>query len=318
MVDTLSTQTLQQANVYDRNLLYRAKPALIFWDKGQKKNIKANDGNTVRWRRFNALSANTTALTEGVTPTATSLSMTEVTATLAQYGGYDEISDMLDMVGIDPVIMEATKVFGEQAGLSVETVVANILKAGTSVLYATGSSRGSQAATNVITVALIRKAVRNLDRNNTKRFNGQEENKQVGAGNYIIFIHPSSVYDLKNDSEWKTMQQNIRPEMLFNGSIGMIEGCQIIQSTLCPVFTGEGSGGADVYGTMVIGENAYGVTQIEGKNATGKFQTKVKPYGSGGTSDPLDQRSTVGWKSLFVSKILNDNFMTRIEHGVTA
>lgn len=315
MVDTLNTQTLQQANIYDRNLLYRAQAAQVFYQAGQKKNIRKNDGQTIRWRRFNALSVNTTALTEGVTPSATALSMTEVTATVAQYGGYGEVSDMLDLTGIDPVILEATDVFGQQAGESVETLTVNVMKAGTSVLYATGSSRGSQAASNIITVALIRKAVRNLDRNNTLRFNGQEQNKKVGQGNYIIFLHPSATYDLKNDSEWKTMQQNIRPEMLFDGSIGMIEGCQVIQSTLCPVFTGEGSGGADVYGTMVVGQHAFGVVDVAG---TGKFKTYVKPLGSGGTADPLDQRATIGWKSVFQAKILNDNFMTRIEHGVTA
>ena len=315
MVDTLSTLSYEAANFYDRDLLYRAQAAQVFYDAGQKKNLRKNDGNTIRWRRFNALTVSTTALTEGVTPASTALSQAEVTATLAQYGAYGEVSDMLDLVGIDPVIAESVRVFGQHAGESVETLVVNVMKAGTSVLYATGSSRGSQAASNTITVALIRKAVRNLDRNNTMRFSGAEQNKKIAQGNYYIFLHPNAVYDLKNDSEWKTMQQNIRPDLLFEGSLGMIEGCQVFQSTLCPVFTGEGSGGADVYGSMVVGQNAFGVVDVGG---TGKFKTYVKPLGSGGTADPLDQRATIGWKSVFQAKILNDNFMTRIEHGVTA
>jgi len=315
MVDTLSTLSYEAANFYDRDLLYRAQAAQVFYDAGQKKNLRKNDGNTIRWRRFNALTVSTTALTEGVTPASTALSQSEVTATLAQYGAYGEVSDMLDLVGIDPVIAESVRVFGQHAGESVETLVVNVMKAGTSVLYATGSSRGSQAASNTITVALIRKAVRNLDRNNTMRFSGAEQNKKIAQGNYYIFLHPNAVYDLKNDSEWKTMQQNIRPDLLFEGSLGMIEGCQVFQSTLCPVFTGEGSGGADVYGSMVVGQNSFGVVDVGG---TGKFKTYVKPLGSGGTADPLDQRATIGWKSVFQAKILNDNFMTRIEHGVTA
>ena len=315
MVDTLSTLSYEAANFYDRDLLYRAQAAQVFYDAGQKKNLRKNDGNTIRWRRFNALTVSTTALTEGVTPASTALSQSEVTATLAQYGAYGEVSDMLDLVGIDPVIAESVRVFGQHAGESVETLVVNVMKAGTSVLYATGSSRGSQAASNTITVALIRKAVRNLDRNNTMRFSGAEQNKKIAQGNYYIFLHPNAVYDLKNDSEWKTMQQNIRPDLLFEGSLGMIEGCQVFQSTLCPVFTGEGSGGADVYGSMVVGQNSFGVVDVGG---TGKFKTYVKPLGSGGTADPLDQRATIGWKSVFQAKILNDNFMSRIEHGVTA
>jgi N4-gp56 family major capsid protein len=315
MVDTLTSQSLEQANIYDRELLYRARQAQVFYDAGQKKNIRRNDGNTIRWRRFNSLGVNTSTLTEGVTPSSTALSLTEVTATVAQYGAYGEVSDMLDLVGIDPVIMEATAVFGQMAGESIEAVVVSVLAAGTSVIYATGSARNAQGPTNVITVALIRKAVRNLDRNNTLRFNGQSENAKIGSGTYMAFLSPSSVYDLKQDTEWKTMQQNIRPESLFAGSIGMVEGCQIIQTTLAPVFAAAGSSSNDVHGTLICGQHAFGVVDVAG---TGKFNTYVKQLGSGGTSDPLDQRATIGWKSVFASKILNDNFMTRIEHGVTA
>lgn len=316
MVDTTGSQTLQQANYYDRELLYRARQNQCFYNAGQKKNLRARDGNTIRWRRFNSLAVNTNTLTEGVTPTSTALSMTEVTATVAQYGAYGEVSDLLDLVGIDPVIEEAVQVFGQQAGESIDTVVVNIMKAGTSVMYATGSARSSQAAANVITVAMIRKAVRNLARNNTLRFNGGDDTASNSAkGYYMAFLTPSATYDLKGDSEWKTLQQNVRPESLIEGSIGMVEKCQIIESTLAPIFSGEGSGGVDVHGTIIMGMHAVGVVDVAG---TGKFKTYVKQLGSGGTADPLDQRATIGWKSVFVSKILNDNFMTRIEHGVTA
>lgn len=315
MVDTFTSQPLQNAEFYDKELLYRAQQAQVFYDKGQKKNLKRNSGKTIHWRRFNALTVNTSTLTEGVTPTATALSMSEVTATINQYGAYGEVSDMLDLVGLDPVIMEAAGVFGQLAGESIETIVCNVMKAGTSVLYATGSARNQQAATNIMTVDLIRKAVRNLDRLNTKRFNGAEQNKKIGQGRYVAFMHPNVVYNLKQDSEWKNLQQYSRPELLFAGSITEIEGVEIIQSTLSPVFTGEGSGGADVYGTMIMGQHAFGVVDVAG---TGKFSTFAKQLGSGGTSDPLDQRATIGYKSVFVSKILNDNFMVRIESGATA
>lgn len=315
-MDTTTTQPLQQANYYDRELLYRARQNQCFYNAGQKKNLRARDGNTIRWRRFNALAVNTNTLTEGVTPSGTALSMTEVTATVAQYGQYGEVSDLLDLVGIDPVIDEAVGVFGQQAGESIDTVVANVMSAGTSVMYATGASRGAQAAVNVITVALIRKAVRNLARNNTMRFSGGEDASSNSAkGYYMAFLSPSATFDLKNDTEWKTLQQNVRPEFLIEGSIGMVEKCQIVESTLTPIFTGQGSGGVDVHGTMIMGQHAFGVVDVGG---TGKFKTFVKQLGSGGTSDPLDQRATIGWKSTFVSKMLNDNFMTRIEHGVTA
>ena len=314
MVDTLTTQPLEQANIYDRNLLYRAQQAQVLYGWGQKKNIKKNDGNTIRWRRFNALATNTSTLVEGITPAPTALSMSEVTATVAQYGAYGMISDMIDLVGIDPVLSEASDVFGQQAGESIETVVTNVVAAGTSVLYGTGSTRGAQSAAAPMTIALLRKALRNLDRNNTKRFNGEAQNSKVGNGYYNLLLHPNVVYDLQNDPEWKNMQQNIKPELLANGAMAMILNVMIYQSTLAPVFTGAGSGGVDVYGSILIGQNAFGVVDVAG---TGKFKMIAKPLGSAGTADPLDQRATVGWKSVFATKILNDLFMLRIETGAT-
>ena len=59
----------------------------------------------------------------------------------------------------------------------------------------------------------------------------------------------------------------------------------------------------------VIGANAYGVTEIEG----GGLKTIIKQLGSAGTSDPLDQRSTIGWKAFHTAERLVENYMIRIE-----
>jgi len=70
-----------------------------------------------------------------------------------------------------------------------------------------------------------------------------------------------------------------------------------------------GVGGVDVYSTLIIGDDAYGVTKVAG----GGLKHIVKPLGSGGTSDPLDQRSTIGWKANKTAKILVEQYMVRIE-----
>lgn len=316
MVDTLSTLSVEAKEYYDLDLLYRAQAAQVMYQGGQKRNVGKNKGNSISWRRFNSLSVATTALTEGTTPSATSLSTTEVTATIAQYGAFAEISDALDMLGIDPVISEAIGVMGQQAGESIESVIANEIDGGTSVSYGTGAARNLQDGSNPLTIAMVRKAARDLDANNARRFNGPEQNKMIGQGHYLGLIHPNAVYDLKNDSEWKThQQQSPGYEKLYNGEVFEIEGVRFLQSTLAPVFTGAGASSADVYGTIIFGQHAFGVVDV---NGTGKFNTIAKQLGSSGTSDPLDQRATVGWKSFFVAKILNNNFMTRLEAGVSS
>lgn len=78
----------------------------------------------------------------------------------------------------------------------------------------------------------------------------------------------------------------------------------------CTMYPGGGAaGGRDVYSTLVLGQNAYGVTSVEG----GGLECIIKQKGSAGTYDPLNQRSTVGWKATQTAKILSDEFIVRIE-----
>ena len=71
--------------------------------------------------------------------------------------------------------------------------------------------------------------------------------------------------------------------------------------------TGGTKTGDVVFTTLVLGDNAYGTTEIEGLGS----QVIVKPLGSG--DDPLNQRATIGWKGMLTAKILLDQYMLRIE-----
>lgn len=79
---------------------------------------------------------------------------------------------------------------------------------------------------------------------------------------------------------------------------------------------GDNTGKArDVHCTLVFGKDAYGVIDVEGKGAV---QLIVKPHGSGGANDPLDQRATIGAKVMaYTAAILNDLWLVRIEHTVS-
>lgn len=74
------------------------------------------------------------------------------------------------------------------------------------------------------------------------------------------------------------------------------------------VYPGEGaSGGGAVFSTLVIGKDAYGVTEVEG----GGLEMIVKPFGAG--EDALNQRCTAGWKATAAAEILSPEYMVRIE-----
>ena len=89
----------------------------------------------------------------------------------------------------------------------------------------------------------------------------------------------------------------------------------IVYSTDCGAVDSTTKAGIDVHHTMVFGADAYGVIDIDG---SGAMQTIIKPAGSSGTDDPLDQRSTVAAKiPAYVAKVLNPLWIIDVQHAVS-
>ena len=101
---------------YSDYLIDMAEPLLVHDQFGQKHPIPKNGGKTIEFRKYDPLPKATTALTEGVTPEGQKLNMGVITATVAQYGGFIELSDMLLLSAIDNNLVQATKLLGSQAG----------------------------------------------------------------------------------------------------------------------------------------------------------------------------------------------------------
>lgn len=304
VLNTIGTVSEENKIFYEKALLRRLTPELVYARYGQKKSAPRNEGTTVNFRRFNAIAPKTTALTEGVTPNGSALSMTTVTATVNQYGDFVRISDLLDMTGIDPVITEMAQVLGESAGLTVDTVVRDVVLAGTNVQYAGGrAARGEVQAGDVLTADEIRKAVRTLRKNNVKPIEG---------GFYIGIVDPETAYDLMEDPLWQDVSKYNGGQAIMAGEIGKLCGVRFVESSNNATVT---DGTVALHQTMIIGADAYGVVDIAGTSAP---QMIIKGVESGGTSDPLNQRSTIGWKALFTAVRLQELAMVRIEHAVSA
>ncbi|CAM4370753.1 N4-gp56 family major capsid protein [Enterocloster bolteae] len=290
---------------YDKNLLRYTKPHLVHDQFGQTRNIPKNGGKRIEFRRFEQLPKALTPLTEGVTPEGQTMTVTKQEAEVKQYGGFVSLSDQISMTAIDNVVVEATTAIGNQAGSTLDTISREALNAGTNVQYAEGqvSSRAELTAEMKLTVKAIKMAVRALKVQNTAKINGH----------YVAIIHPDCAYDITLDPRFIEVVKYKNPERIFNGEIGTLEGVRFIETTEAKKFTNAGASGIDVYSTLLLGENAYATTKIEG----GGLETIVKPLGSGGTADPLNQRSTVGWKAMKVTEILSQQYMVRIETAST-
>lgn len=304
-VTTDSGLTAEMKTYYDKTLLETAEPNLVHNQFGVQKPIPKGNGKVIEFRCFDDLPKKTTELVEGVTPDGKKLNVTSITAEVSQYGDYVAVSDMLNLAAIDPVIAQATRKIAKQAGMTLDTLTRDVLAAGTNVQYAEGqvASRTALTASHKLTIDAIRRAVRTLKNNNIDPYDGS----------YVAIIHPDVAYDLMSDPKWVNVKTYSDPEGIYRGEIGKIENVRFVESTEAKKFVSAGAESRDVYATLVIGDGAYGVTEISG----GGLQTFVKPLGSAGTADPLDQRSTIGWKATHVAKILDQKAMVRIETACT-
>lgn len=98
---------------------------------------------------------------------------------------------------------------------------------------------------------------------------------------------------------------------VFTGDLGTYLGVRFVESTNAQIWSSAGLSGADVYATLVIGANAYGITELDAHSAKTYF---VPP---GGHTDPLEQSWRNGWKAAHVCKILDQNNIVRVEHNTS-
>lgn len=315
---TTKTQIANVNSFYDRDLLLRAQPLLVHNRFGMVKDIPMNNSNVVKFRRYANLSAATTALTEGVTPAGSQLSKTDVSATVLQYGDYVTLSDKLTMETEDPIRLETNEILADQAGDTLDQLCRDILAAGTNVMWSgTGNTQTSDvAAGDVITVGNITTAVETL-KNGKARYITTFVDPTTGYNTsplppcYVGICHIYTTKTIRAMTGFVPVEKYSNGQGRMEGEIGMVEGVRFIETVNGKVFTASGTSNIDVYGTLIMGKFAYGTTRIAGK----ALVNIVKPLGSAGTADPLDQRETSGWKATFVAKILNDDFIIRIEHA---
>ncbi len=311
-VTTDSKLSAENKTFYDRALVEEAGPNLIHGQFGQKRPIPKNGGKRIQFRRYASLPKALKPLTEGVTPEGRKLSATAVEAEVNQYGDFVCLSDVLDLTAIDNNVLEATKAVGRQAGLTLDTITRNVLQSGTNVFYcpkvgANGvqtpvTDRSGLDKTCTLTVDVVKKVAAMLKAANAPKIDGD----------YVCILHPYVAYDIMSDPRWEEMHKYTTPENMYQGEIGRIAGVRFVETSEAAVYKGTESScptGLAVFGCLFIAQGAYGVTEVTG----GGLQTIIKQLGSAGTADPLDQRSTVGWKALQTAEILMEPYMVRVE-----
>ena len=312
----------------EKELLKRGIPYLVIEKFGQSKALPANNSKVIKFRRYNALPNNPVALQEGVTPTSRQLVPTDVTAQLEQYGDLVTITDVVMDTHEDPVLNEAIDVLGEQAAQMIEKMRYGIIKAGTNVFYSAGNARNAVNA--AISLALVRRAVRALKRQNARRITSivrstPSYGTEPVAPSYVALVHPDLAGDIRSLAGFVPAEKygSISP---WENELGKMEEVRFVESTIFEPWANAGAavgstgmlstGGAniDVYPVLVVAKDAYGLVALKGAYALTPMVVNPKPS----DSDPLAQRGHVAWKAMQTAVILNDAWMVRMEVAATA
>jgi len=299
----MAAQTTADANFqnaiqifYDRVLLTRLEARLKLDQWATKKKLPSHEGNQIKWTRYDNLAADVNPLVEGVTPAVTAITSTQILATPIQHGNFVELSDLLVDEALDPVVENALKVLSYMAALSVDTIIRNSLHANVTDQFANSkANENALLQTDVLNAEEIRKAATGLKLIDAIPFSD---------GNFQACISPASGFDIQSDTAsggWIELNKYVNTDQAMKGELGKLYGVRFAESSNIEQITNIVP--VKVYRNFMFSEEAYGMVEIGGQN----MRTFRKNRGSSGTADPLDQRSTVGYKFSNVNPILDAN-----------
>jgi N4-gp56 family major capsid protein len=312
--------TVEQRMFYHMDLVEIHSANLVHEQFAMHRKVPQGSGPIFSMRGFDPYEPATTPLQEGVTPAKPNkMKPFQVVAEIKSYGAFTPHTDWLHMVAMDDVAQQDIKKLGIQSAQTKEILIRDTLSAGKYVMYAPVeaadgtltyvSDRTSLTSKNKFSVREILRAVAFL----------KNHNAQPIEGSFMCIIHPDVELDVltsKGFTELVKYTNNV--ERVYNGEIGKIGMVRFVVSSMAKKWekagASETSGKADVYSSLVLADSAYVVAEYEG----GGLQTFLKPVGSAGSADPLNQRGTNGWKfTLAVARVVEE-YMIRVESGASA
>jgi N4-gp56 family major capsid protein len=334
-----------------QGMLEHAQPITVLGDFGTQREMPQNSTDTLVFRRtlpFGASTVGTTientsryvgtpditasnfVLAEGVTPNANTISFQDVSVQLQQYGVLFKYSSKVEQLYEDDIPGEMVKLTGETLAEVMEMVRYGVLKAGSTVIYANGSSRS--AVNTAISLNAIRKSARTLESNRSRRVTsrlapGVNFGTRAVQPAYVVFCHTDAVSDIRNLPGFTRVEEYGSFKPIHDREVGACEDFRFISSPLLKSFLAAGASvgssgmlsvgaaNVDVYPFIIIGEDAWGQVALKGMSAIKPVVLKASQTNH---ANPLGQFGYVGASTWFATVRLNDAFMARIEAGVTA
>jgi len=246
-------------------------------------------GTSVKFTIFSELAEATSTLTETSDVTAVAMADSQIEVTLAEYGNAINTTAKLRGTSFLDVDTVAANLIGYNAGASIDTVVANVLKAASNVVFGGGgattpTSNATVESSDILEANDIRIVTAALRKASTQTFNGM----------YMAFIHPDVSYDLRRETgaaSWRDphVYSNIGP--IYNGEIGAFEAVRFVETPRAPLnLTGGSASTVDLYQTLIMGRQSLAKAHsiVDGN---GPFPKVVR----GPVVDSLMRFNPMGW-----------------------
>lgn len=331
---TVASRNLIRA---EQEMLKHAEPIIVLGNFGSQKEQPMNKTDTVVFRRLNpfnmqangtpSITAANFILAEGQTPNSNTISYTDVSVTLQQYGVLFKFSSKAELMYEDDIPSDMSKLTGETMAEVAEMIRYGVLKGGTNVLYANGSSR--DAVNTVVSLALLRKAARTLNSNRARRVtqrlsSGPNFGTAPVEPGYVVFVHTDVESDIRNMPGFTKVEEYAQRKPVHDREIGSVENFRFVTSPLLTPFDEAGSStlngclgssNVDVYPVIVIGEDAWGNVALKGMGAVKPTILSARQKNH---ANPLGQFGYVGGDFWMATVRLNENWMVRLEVGATS
>ena len=307
-INMTTTSALPPAvrDYYDRMVLLTAYPALIHTRFAQHRKLPQKSGDQIVFRRYNRLSTVPIPLDDGVTPPATPLSVDDIKARIQWYGNYVIITDQVQMTVEDEVLNQASRILSENLAQTCDQLTRDVLLSTISTYECAFGSNGQtpsnltkediDAVTQMLLgedALMISEVITGSDFISTSPV----------RPSFWAMIDTGLLDDLEQVSTFKSTA-NYSQQKIIDNEWGNVGNVRFLMTSVGYV----SSAAVPVYSIPTVAKEAYAVVSL-GSNM-GEFY--VNPLGSGGVSDPLAQRGSIGFKIPFVSRILNDAFLVNV------
>lgn len=310
--------------------LVHAQPDLILEKFAQLTSIPKNKSQVIKWRRLVPFDAAMDQLVEGITPSPTGVRYEDVQGQVAQYGAWIPFTDVLIETHEDENLKQYTVGAGEQAALTKERVLWNMLIAGSNVIYSgTATSRATvEAPLSGADLQLAQRVLKNaFTKPITKMLNASPKiATQPVAPGYIGIGHTNLEQDLRAITGFVPRENYSEVKLLHEREIGKYQDLRFILAPHFTYFPGAGSTtisgvlnngtNVDVYPLVIFGQDAFGSVALKGTEAA-RVAVKNPKMGES-YEDPLGQRGFVAWKMWFAGVRLNEAWMVRVESAASA